>query len=182
MISDKNLVWIDLEMTGLCADRDVILEIATIITDSQLHIIAQGPTFVIHQPESALSGMDDFVKKLHQKSGLLEKVRTSSTSLDHAYEQTLEFIKKHCVKQTALLAGNSVWQDRAFLAKYMPDIVSYLHYRIIDVSSIKMVVRRWYPKSSHIVFKKPETHRALEDVQESIQELKHYRRYFFVQD
>lgn len=180
MISDKKLVWLDLEMTGLNADYDVILEIATIITDSELNIIAQGPTFVVHQSEGALSVMEDYVRNMHAKSGLTEKVRASKVTLSEAYEQTFAFIKQHCAKHNALLAGNSVWQDRAFLLKYMPDIVRYLHYRIIDISGVKMLVRGWYPTSPYADFKKPESHRALEDVKESIEELKHYRKYFFI--
>ena len=180
MISDKNLVWIDLEMTGLNIERDVILEIATIITDSELNVIAQGPTFIIHQPDSALASMDEIVKNMHAKSGLTERVRFSRVSLHEAYEQTFAFIKQYCVKNSAMLAGNSVWQDRAFLTKYMPEIVHYLHYRIIDISAIKMLVRRWYPKNLYVDFKKPDTHRALEDIKQSIEELKHYRNYFFI--
>lgn len=180
MISDKNLVWIDLEMTGLTVERDVILEIATIITDSELNIIAQGPTFIIHQPDSALSMMEEYVRNMHAKSGLTERVRMSRVSLAQAYEQTLAFIKQYCEKDSAMLAGNSVWQDRAFLSKYMPDIVKFLHYRIIDISAVKMLVRRWYPHSPYADFKKPDAHRALEDVKESIEEIKHYRKHFFI--
>jgi oligoribonuclease len=180
MIPEKNLVWIDLEMTGLNADYDVILEIATIITDSQLNIIAQGPSLVVYQSDGALSVMEEYVRNMHVKSGLTEKVRSSKVSLNEAYEQTFTFIKQHCTKHQALLAGNSVWQDRAFLLKYMPDIVKFLHYRIIDISSVKMLVRSWYPTSPYVNFKKPESHRALEDVKESIEELKHYRQHFFI--
>lgn len=180
MISEKNLVWIDLEMTGLNADYDVILEIATIITDSNLNIIAQGPSLVVHQSDGALSVMEEYVRNMHAKSGLTEKVRASKVSLSEAYEQTFAFIKQHCTKHQALLAGNSVWQDRAFLLKYMPEIVRFLHYRIIDISGVKMLVRSWYPTSPYVNFKKPESHRALEDVKESIEELKHYRQHFFV--
>ncbi len=180
MMSEKNLVWIDLEMTGLNADYDVILEIATIITDNKLNIIAQGPSLVVYQPEKALSVMEEYVKNMHAKSGLTDKVRSSGTTLNAAYEQTFSFIKQHCTKHHAMLAGNSVWQDRAFLLKYMPDIVKFLHYRIIDISCVKMLVRGWYPDSPYANFKKPESHRALEDVKESIEELKHYRKYFFI--
>lgn len=180
MISDKNLVWIDLEMTGLNVDRDVILEIATIITDSELNIVAQGPALIIHQPSRSLDIMDEYVSNMHAKSGLTQQVRASRVSLVEAYDQTFAFIKEHCKRNTAMLAGNSVWQDRAFLVKYMPEIVGYLHYRIIDISAVKMLVRRWYYSSPYADFKKPDTHRALEDIKQSIEELKHYRNYFFV--
>lgn len=180
MMSDKNLVWVDLEMTGLNVERDVILEIATIITDSDLNIVAQGPVFILHQSDNTLKIMDEFVKNMHAKSGLTDKVKASDISLLQAYEQTFAFIKQYCTKGSAMLAGNSVWQDRAFLVKYMPEIVEYLHYRIIDISAIKMLVRRWYAKSPYAEFKKPETHRALEDIKQSIEELRHYRKHFFI--
>jgi len=178
---EKNYVWIDLEMTGLNAERDVILEIATIITDSELNFIAQGPVFVVHQSKEKLALMDAFVSKLHGKSGLALLSGVSTVSLYEAKEQTLAFIKQYCSKGTALLAGNSVWQDRAFLAKYMPEIVAYMHYRILDISGLKTLIHRWYPNSSYAHYKKPETHRALEDIKQSIEELKHYRRHFFVE-
>jgi oligoribonuclease len=178
--SEKNLVWIDLEMTGLNADIDVILEIATIITDDQLNVIAKGPSFVIHQPEENLQVMDEWVRNIHTQSGLLEKVKNSSIPLSQAAQATLAFIEQYCVKQKSLLAGNSVWQDRAFLRKYMPEIIEFLHYRIIDVSSIKVLVRNWYPSSPYKDFKKSDNHRALEDIEESIKELQHYRKHFFI--
>lgn len=177
---DRKFVWIDLEMTGLRPEVDSILEIATIITDSELNIIDQGPEIVIAQPEEKLAVMDDFVTKLHAKSGLTEKVRASKISLEQAQDETLSFIAKHCEKNSACLAGNSVWQDRAFLYVYMPNIINYLHYRLLDVSSIKLVIKRWYAENKNIEFKKSDTHRALVDIQESIEELKHYRKYFFV--
>jgi len=180
MISDKNFVWIDLEMTGLNPDVDVILEIATIITDEQLNIIDQGPHLIIGQFEEKLAVMNDWVKKTHTKSGLLDKVRASTVLVEEAEEQTMNFITQYCKAETAVLCGNSVWQDRAFMRKYMPRIIEYLNYRLIDVSSIKTVVRRWYPQSPQKDYKKDDKHRALDDILESIQELKHYRRYFFV--
>lgn len=180
MAIERNLVWLDLEMTGLRPEKDVILEIATIITDNQLNIIAQGPEFVIHQSEENLALMDAWVKNQHGKSGLTEKVRQSEVTIAHAQEDTLAFIKAHCPKNTALLAGNSVWQDRNFLYFHMPQIIDYLNYRLIDVSSIKELARQWYPKNPNIDFKKKDSHRALDDVQESIEELKHYRKYFWV--
>ncbi len=179
MDKSKNLVWIDLEMTGLRPETDVILEIATIITDSQLNILEEGPHFIIHQPEAALAGMNDWVSTAHAKSGLTEAVRASIVSAHEAETQTLEFIKKYCDQGTAVLAGNSIWQDRNFLYKYMPSIVDYCHYRVIDISAIKELVRRWYPEDKNKDFKKSDTHRALADIQESIAELQHYRTWFF---
>lgn len=177
---NNNLVWIDLEMTGLDAKKDVILEIACIITDGELNVIAEGPSLVIHQSEDLLLSMDAWPKEHHTQSGLLERVRTSAITTQQAEEQVLTFIKEHCSLGTALLAGNSVWQDRVFLQAYMPNILQYLHYRIIDVTSIKELVARWYPNDPHIKFEKKDMHRALQDIYESIAELEHFRRYFFV--
>lgn len=178
----ERLVWIDLEMTGLNSDVDVILEIATIITDNQLNVIAEGPALIINQSQAALDLMDDFVRNLHTKSGLIDAVQKSSMTLAVAQEETLDFIKQHCPPRDAILCGNSVWQDRAFLKRYMPRIVDYMHYRIIDVSSIKELAVRWYPNSPYIKFEKPDNHRALEDIRGSIKELAHYRKYFFISD
>jgi len=177
MNKEQNLVWIDLEMTGLDPARDVILEIATIITDSQLKIVAEGPSLVVHQPEDALSGMNKEVKEMHTKNGLIEKVRASKISAQEAEQQTLDFIKQYCKKNTSPLCGNSVWADKGFLKQYMPTINDYLHYRIIDVSTVKELVLRWYPE--HPEYEKGETHRALDDIRESIEELKQYRSTFF---
>lgn len=174
-----NLVWIDLEMTGLDTSRDTILEIATIVTDNELSVIAEGPSFVIHQDDEALSVMDSWNLKHHGRSGLIDAVKASSVTMQEAEESTVAFIQAHCKKKSAPLCGNSVWQDRIFLKKYMPTIEDFLHYRIIDVSSIKEAVRRWYPNSPYANFVKAENHRALEDIVQSIEELKHYRTYFF---
>ncbi len=178
-VNIKHFVWIDCEMTGLDVAKDVLLEIAIIITDTQLTTAIEGPSFVIHQTEEHLEAMVPFVKELHAKSGLTEQVRASTISLQDAQEQTLTFIAQHCVQNEAALAGNSVWQDALFLRKYMPGITDYLNYRIVDVSSVKLLVRQWYPQDSNTSFKKAETHRALQDIRESINELKHYREYFF---
>lgn len=179
MVSDKNYVWLDLEMTGLSPDKDVILEIATAITDDQLNLIAKGPEFVIHQPEEKLALMDDWVKNAHTKSGLITQVRGSQVTMKEAQDRTFAFIKQYCKPQTAVFAGNSVWQDRIFLYFYMKPIVEFMHYRIIDVSSVKCLVRSWYPGSPYLEFKKSDKHRASEDVMESIAELKHFRTHFF---
>lgn len=173
------LVWLDLEMTGLNVDVDVILEIATIITDNELQIVAEGPSLIIHQPQAALDLMDEWVRNQHTKTGLIDAVIKSPITLAVAQEETLDFIKEFCPPRDGVLCGNSVWQDRAFLRKYMPRITDYLHYRLIDVSSVKELAQRWYPKSPYLKFEKPDNHRALEDVRNSIKELGHYRKYFF---
>jgi len=180
MNKKDNLIWIDLEMTGLNPEKNVILEIASIITDKELNIIDKGPSLIIHQPNSALDSMDEWSKNQHTKSGLLDNVRNSQISLDKAEQQTLDFVKTHCLPRESPLCGNSVWQDRIFLYRYMPTLLSYLHYRIIDVTSFKEVVMRWYPGNPHAFFEKKDAHRALQDINESIEELKQYRKYFFV--
>lgn len=175
-----NLVWIDLEMTGLNVETDVILEIALIITDGNLEVIMQGPSFVINQPEEKLLAMDKWCTSHHKKSGLTSAVLASTTSLDDAYRQTLAFVQQHCPPKTGILSGNTIGQDRNFLAKYMPKIIEHLHYRIIDVTTIKELVVRWYAQDKNSEYKKADCHRALNDVLESIAELKHYRKYFFI--
>lgn len=175
----KRLLWVDLEMTGLDASRDVILEIAALVTDDQLNIMARGPEIVIHQSAEVLDGMNDVVHAMHMQSGLIDKVRKSSVSLDDAYKQMLEFVNKECEQGITPLCGNSVWQDRQFLQRYMPALVDFLTYRIIDVSSIKLLINMWYPHNSKSLFKKKESHRALDDIQESIAELNQYKKHFF---
>ncbi len=175
------LVWMDLEMTGLSPEKDVIVEIATIITDDSLEIVAEGPDLVIHHSDEVLSVMDPFVVDMHTKSGLLELIKQSTVTLEQAGQQTLEFIKHHIPEARSVpLCGNSIGTDRRFLAKYLPDIENYLHYRCVDVSSIKELVRRWYPGSDNIRPFKVGTHRALDDIQESIRELRFYRANVFV--
>ncbi len=180
MQADNNFVWIDLEMTGLNPEKHVILEIASIVTDSNLHIIEHGPSLVIHQSEEALQDIDEWSLVQHGKTGLLDQVRQSPVSLQEAEQRILAFIKDNCSPNTGLLAGNSVWQDRSFLCKYMPSIINYLHYRLIDVTTVKELVLHWYTGDEHAEFTKKDTHRALEDLTESIAELRHYRKYFFV--
>ena len=176
--ANTRMVWVDLEMTGLDPETCVIVEIATLVTDSDLTVIEEGPCLVVHQPEEALAGMSQFVRDLHTRSGLLDRIRASTVTLDQAAADTLAFIERHCVKGTAPLCGNSVWKDRSFLERYMPAVVGFLHYRIIDVSTIKELVRRWYPAPFHAP-KKREVHRALDDVRESIEELRWYRSKVF---
>lgn len=180
MSRKNNLVWVDLEMTGLEPEKDVILEIASIITDGQLNVIDKGPNLVIHHENGSLDHMEDWVKQVHTESGLLNEVYKSNISEKEAEEQTLEFIKKYCDHDTALLAGNSVWQDRNFLKKYMPSIVDYCYYRLLDITAIKEVVAHWYPQNPLSKFEKKDEHRALSDVKESLEELRHFRKYFFV--
>jgi len=177
--TEKKFIWIDLEMTGLDPSKDVILEIATIVTDGQLNIIAQGPEIVISQPETVLEGMDKWCTNVHGKSGLSAKVRLSDTSVQEAEQQTLAFLRDHCEEGKAPLAGNSVWMDRVFMMKYMPRLYNFLHYRTIDVSTIKELAKNWFNDEEKFRFKKNNTHRALEDIIESIEELKFYRGLMF---
>ena len=171
----------DLEMTGLNPDRDVIVEIATIVTDDQLNIVAEGPDLVIHHSDEVLSIMDKFVVDMHTKSGLLDAIRTSTTTLEEAGQRTLEFIKQHVPEaRTVPLCGNSIGTDRRFLARYLPDIENYLHYRSVDVSTIKELVKRWYPGTDNVRPFKLGNHRALGDIQESVNELRFYREKVFV--
>ena len=175
------LVWMDLEMTGLDATRDVIVEIATIVTDNELNIVAEGPDLVIHQPESALANMDPVVVAMHTRSGLLDAIRASTISLQEAGAATLAFIKEHVpAASTVPLCGNSIGMDRRFLTAYIPDIENWLHYRSIDVSSVKELVRRWYPQVKDDLPRKTGTHRALDDIRASIAELQFYREHVFV--
>jgi oligoribonuclease len=173
------LIWLDLEMTGLNIDKDVIIEIATIVTDAQLNIIAEGPCLAIYYPEPLLEDMDEWNTKQHTKSGLLNDVQTSTITPEMAEIQTLDFLKQHVPAGVSPMCGNSIWQDRRFIAKYMPTLEKYFHYRHIDVSTIKELARRWKPE---IVVKKEESslHRALSDVKESIAELRHYREFWMV--
>ena len=174
------LIWIDLEMTGLDAERDTIIEIATIVTDSELEVLAEGPVFAIHQSEEILSGMDEWNTTHHGASGLLDRVRASKVTLAEAESETLAFLKEHTKAGKSPLCGNSIYQDRLFLQRYMKELEGYFHYRNIDVSSIKELVKRWYPSEKHAPAKK-NTHRALDDIRESIQELQYYRNAVFVE-
>lgn len=180
MKKNDTLVWIDLEMSGLDPRADVILEIATIITDGELNEQAVGPHLVIHHSQEKLQRMNKEVMTMHKKSGLLDAVEKSVISHDEAQKDTLNFIKQYCAPQTALLCGNSVWQDRNFLFYHMTQILDYMHYRLIDVTTVKELVARWYPNNLESTFKKQDTHRALQDIRESIAELKHFRKYFFM--
>jgi oligoribonuclease len=175
------LIWMDLEMTGLDPQRHVIVEIATLVTDDELNIIAEGPDLVIHQPDEALAEMDDFVTNMHTTSGLLDLIKASIITLDDAMRQTLEFIQVHSPEQGKIpLCGNSIRTDRTFLDKYMPEIEHWLHYRCVDVSTVKELVRRWNPGLEHARPKSEGiTHRAMDDIRDSVAELKFYRERVF---
>jgi len=174
------LVWMDLEMTGLDPDRDVIVEIATLVTDDDLAVVAEGPDLVVHQPPEALARMEDVVRTMHSASGLLSAIETSTVSLEEAGRATLDFIRTHAAEpRTVPLCGNSIGTDRRFLAAYLPDIESHLHYRSIDVSTVKELCRRWYPEAFAAAPEKKGGHRALDDIRESVAELAYYRSAVF---
>jgi len=175
---DSRLIWIDLEMTGLDPEEHFILEIASVITDDQLNIVAEGPNMAIHVPEEVLDHMEDWSKVHHMESGLLDRVRCSPDVCQSAEEKTLEFLSRYCEKEESPMCGNSVSQDRRFLIKHMPQLDAFLHYRIIDVSSVKELVKRWYPQVPP--FQKRKSHLAMDDIKESIGELKYYRQQVFL--
>ncbi len=172
------LIWMDLEMTGLNPEKDRIIEMALIITDSDLNVLAEGPVFAIHQEESFLLGMDEWNTKHHGESGLTQRVRESQVSEQRAEQEILNFIKNYVKPQESPLCGNSIYQDRRFLSRYMPELEAYFHYRNIDVSTVKELARRWSPEMQE-QFKKESKHQALDDIKESIGELRHYRKNFF---
>lgn len=179
--SKKHLVWIDCEMTGLDPAHDVLLEIATIITDYDLQIIDRGPVLAIRQSDARLAAMDAWNRRTHKKSGLIERVRGEGVTVAEAERQTLKFVKRYCYARTAPLCGNSIGQDKRFLAKYMPTLHDFLHYKVVDVSSIKLLASEWYG-GKYEAPKKLELHRALSDIEESIAELDYYRKMVFVKD
>lgn len=174
----SNLVWMDMEMSGLDPKTCVVLEIATLVTDKDLNLVAQGPVLAVHQPDSVLSSMDDWNKEHHTRSGLVERVRSSKVSLAEAERLTLEFVATHCSEKSSPLCGNTIYQDRRFLIEYMPKLESYLHYRLVDVSTVKELVKRWYGPQFQAPMKK-QSHKALDDILETIEELKFYREKVF---
>jgi oligoribonuclease len=171
----------DLEMTGLNPETDVIVEIATLVTDDELNIIAEGPNLVIFQPEEAMASMGDFVTQMHTTSGLLELIKTSTISHDEAMQQTLDFIKLHSPEEGKIpLCGNSIRTDRSFLEKYMPEIEHWLHYRCVDVSTVKELVKRWYPNIAYgREISAGQNHRAMDDIRDSVAEMRYYRELIF---
>jgi len=174
----KTLIWIDMEMTGLEPDTDRIIEIATLITDADLNIIAEGPVLAVHQTEAALAAMDDWNQRTHGASGLIGRVRASKTDDAEAERQTLEFLQTYADPRSSPMCGNSVHQDRRFLVRYMPALEAFFHYRNLDVSTVKELAKRWRPELP-AGFAKKGNHQALDDIRESVDELKYYREHFF---
>lgn len=175
MLDEKNLIWIDLEMTGLRPERDRIIEIATLITDNDLNVVAEGPVLAVRQPEEVLAAMDEWNQTHHSQSGLLERVRQHGVSEAEAEAQTLAFVSQYVPAGKSPICGNSIGQDRRFLYQYMPMLEAYFHYRNLDVSTLKILAERWAPQIMG-GFSKQEKHRALDDIRESIAELRYYRR------
>ncbi|MBH8579962.1 oligoribonuclease [Halomonas pacifica] len=171
------LVWIDLEMTGLDPEKERIIEVATLITDNELNLIAEGPVIAVHQPEHLLAGMDAWNQKTHGESGLVARVRQSTIETRAAERRTLEFLRAHVVPGSSPMCGNSVHQDRRFLEREMPELLAFFHYRNLDVSTLKELAKRWNPAALK-GFEKRNTHQALDDIRESLAELAHYRNTF----
>ena len=177
--SADNLIWLDMEMSGLLPDSDRILELAAVVTDANLNVLGESPVLVIHQTDAVLEGMDAWNKGTHGRSGLIEKVKASTLNEQVATEQMIAFLKQHVPAGKSPMCGNSICQDRRFMARYMPDLESYFHYRNLDVSVFKELARRWKP-AVYTGFKKASKHEALADIYESIDELRYYREHFIV--
>ena len=177
MTNDDNLIWIDLEMTGLDTDNDVIIEIATVVTDAQLNVLAEGPVLAVKQADALLDGMDEWNTRQHGGSGLTQRVRESRTDAAEAQAQTLAFLQQWVPARKSPMCGNSICQDRRFLHRGMPELEQYFHYRNLDVSTLKELVSRWAPELK-AGFKKESSHLALDDIYDSIAELKYYREHF----
>ncbi len=177
--NNGNLIWLDLEMTGLDPSQCTILEIATIATDSRLNVLEEGPAMAIHQDAAALATMEQWSRKTHTQSGLLQRVISSQVSMRQAEEATLNFVRRYCQEKKSPLCGNSIGHDRRFLDRYMPTLVAYFHYRNIDVSTVKELVRRWFPNGPSLP-EKEARHLAMDDIRESISELVFYREHYFI--
>jgi len=177
-ISDKNLIWIDLEMTGLDPDNDVIIEIATIVTDDQLNVLAEGPMIAVHQPDSVMDAMDDWNTKQHGNSGLTDRVKKSQYTEALAEQETLAFLEKYVPAGKSPMCGNSICQDRRFMYRSMKTLEKFFHYRNLDVSTLKELSRMWAPADIHNGFKKQGSHLAMDDIRESIAEMVYYREHF----
>jgi len=175
----NNLIWLDLEMTGLLPDKDRIIEVATLVTDANLNVLAEGPCLAIYQPDEVLEEMDDWCTRTHTSSGLVARIRDSKVDIAEAEAQTLTFLKQWLEPGTSPLCGNSIAHDRRFVRRYMPEFESFLHYRNVDVSSIKELVHRWYPRELWAP-KKQGNHLALDDIRESVEELRYYRENLFI--
>jgi oligoribonuclease len=174
----NNLIWIDLEMTGLDTQNDMIIEIATIVTDNALNVLAEGPMLAIHQSDEVMAGMDEWNTNQHGKSGLTERVKNSTITEAEAERQTIEFLQQYVPQGKSPMCGNSICQDRRFLARCMPELEAYFHYRNLDVSSLKELARRWAPEVYNS-YNKNATHLAMDDIRDSITELRHYREKLF---
>ena len=179
IMSNDNLIWLDMEMSGLLPDSDRILELAVVVTDAELNVLGESPVFVIHQSDAVLAGMDAWNQGTHKRSGLIDKVKASTTDETTAAEQMIAYLKQFVPAGKSPMCGNSICQDRRFMARYMPDLESYFHYRNLDVSVFKELARRWKP-AIYSGFKKASKHEALADIYESIDELKYYREHFIV--
>ena len=173
-----NLIWIDLEMTGLNPDRNRIIEIATVVTDKELTVLAEGPVFAVHQPDELLDAMDEWNTRQHANSGLTERVRASRVSESEAEQRTLEFLRQHVEQGASPICGNSICQDRRFLIRYMPELAAFFHYRNLDVSTLKILAKLWLPEVGNR-FEKKSVHLALADIHDSIRELRFYREHLF---
>lgn len=171
---DNNLIWVDMEMSGLNPDSDRVLELAVVVTDAQLEVVAEGPVLVVHQAAAVLDGMDTWNRATHARSGLVDRVRGSQLDEEAVEAQMLEFLERHVPRGKSPMCGNTICQDRRFMARAMPRLEAYFHYRNLDVSTLKELARRWKPEA-HRSFEKQQRHEALADVYESIAELKHYR-------
>jgi oligoribonuclease len=174
----ENLIWIDLEMTGLEPDRDRVIEIATVVTDKELTVIAEGPVLAIHQPDEVLAAMDEWNTRQHSSSGLVDRVRASTVTEREAEQVTLDFLRQHVDQGASPICGNSICQDRRFLIRHMPELAAYFHYRNLDVSTLKILAKLWLPEVGSR-FEKKSVHLALADIHDSIRELRFYREHLF---